>query len=164
MINPFGCAVTALTLAVTVVTTPVTAGAVFPDQALTDEELAALRGGFVLDNFEIRIGLEQVVSIDGETLAINRLTIPNLNQVANGAAVPHTVETVIGQAGAGQDGQALIAATADGGGWVTVIQNSLNGTAIQNSRQLNIELNNLGANFNRLPDNLREPVLQLLGR
>lgn len=160
MIKQQGLAVLALVFAGTLLAAPASAGAIFPAQALTDDELAALRGGFLLDDLEIRIGLEQVVSVDGETLAINRLNIPNLNQMSNGRTVPHTVETIVGKAG----GQALISSASKDGGWITVIQNNLNGTAIQNSRQLNIELNNLGSGLNRLPDDMREPVLQMLGR
>ncbi|WP_375171777.1 hypothetical protein [Marinobacter sp.] len=162
MIKPDGSAALALTLMVGLAVAPALSAAVFPEQALSDEELASLRGGFVLDNFEIRIGLEQVVSIDGETLAVNRLTIPNLNQATNGADVPHTVETVVTGGNGGRGGQTLVSSNSGNGGWLTLIQNSLNGTAIQNSRKLNIELNNFGASFNRLPDSMRDPVLQML--
>ena len=41
---------------------------------------------------------------------------------------------------------------------MTVIQNSLNGTTIQNIRQLNIELNNLGGAY-RLPRDFSLPML-----
>lgn len=160
MLKQQGVTVLALALAGALLSASATAGTIFPEQALTDDELASLRGGFLLDDLEIRIGLEQVVSVDGETLAINRLNIPNLNEVANGRAVPHTVETIVGKAG----GQALVAQAAKDGGWITVIQNNLNGTEIQNSRQLNIELNNLGPGLNRLPDRMREPVFEMLGR
>ena len=51
-----------------------------PVQALPDAELAMLRGGFVLDGLEIAIGLEQLVAVNGETLVVNRLNIPDLNQ------------------------------------------------------------------------------------
>ena len=52
-------------------------------EPLSDPELAEYRGGFLMDNLEISIGLEQIVGINGDTLVINRLTIPNLNQVVN---------------------------------------------------------------------------------
>lgn len=145
-----------------IVTTAMAEG-VFPEQALTNGELASLRGGFMLDNLEISIGLEQVVSVNGETLAINRLTIPNLNQMVSGQAIPHQIETVLGIISPGNNGQALISATAGDSGWMTLIQNNLDSTVIQNARQLNIELNNLGSGY-RLPDVMREPVLQFLGQ
>lgn len=141
----------------------VRADAVFPEQPLSDTELASLRGGFFLDNLEISIGLEQIVSFDGETLAINRLTIPNLNQISNGQVVPHTVETYVSNLGAASNGQSLVSTVTEGGGWITVIQNTLNRTTIQNSRQLNIQMNNLGPALNRIPEDMREPVIQLLG-
>lgn len=140
------------------------ADALFPEQVLNDAELASLRGGFFLGNLEISIGLEQIVSFNGETLAINRLTIPNLNQVSNGQAVPHTVETLVGNLDDDSPGQSLVSTTSKDGGWVTVIQNSLNNTAIQNSRQLNIRMDNLGAALNRIPASMREPMTQLLNR
>jgi len=147
------------------ITSGARAEAVFPAPALSDMELASLRGGFFLGNLEISIGLEQVVSLNGETLAINRLTIPNLNQISNGQAIPHTVETLISNLDAGETGgEALVSTATANGGWVTVIQNSLNGTAIQNSRQLNIQMNNLGAALNRIPEDMRDPVLQVLSR
>ncbi|WP_372980849.1 hypothetical protein [Marinobacter sediminum] len=141
----------------------VRADAVFPGPPLSDAELASLRGGFFLGNLEISIGLEQIVSFDGETLAINRLTIPNLNQISNGQVVPHTVETHVANLGTGSNGQSLVSTVTDSGGWITVIQNTLNRTTIQNSRQLNIQMNNLGPALNRIPEDMREPVIQLLG-
>lgn len=63
---------------------------------LSDTELAQLRGGFVgLDNLQIAIGLEQLVAVDGETLVLNRLTIPNLNQVVDGGRIAARVEQVL---------------------------------------------------------------------
>ena len=142
---------------------PAAADGTFPARSLADDELAALRGGFSLDNLEISIGLEQVISVNGETLAINHLTIPNLNQMVSGQAVPHQIETVLSIINSGQNGQALVSSASDAGGWMTLIQNDLNGSVIQNARYLNIELNNLGAAY-RIPDGLRDPILQFLGR
>ena len=147
------------------ITSVARAEAVFPASVLSDEELASLRGGFFLGNLEISIGLEQVVSLNGETLAINRLTIPNLNEISNGQVVPHTVETLVSNLDAAESGgETLVSTAAANGGWVTVIQNSLSGTSIQNSRQLNIQMNNLGAALNRIPEDMRDPVLQVLNR
>ena len=142
---------------------PVNAEILSVAQPLTDFELAAQRGGFVLDNFEISIGLEQVISVNGDTLAVNRLTIPNLNQVGSESVMPHQVETMLGVMDAVQNGQALVSASSGSGGWLTLIQNDLNGTVIQNVRQLNIELRNLGAGY-QLPDHTKNPALPFLGR
>lgn len=142
---------------------PAIADEIFLVSALSDHELASQRGGFSLDNLEISIGLEQVISVNGDTLAINRLTIPNLNQVLSGKTMPHQMETVFGIINSGQNGQALVSSSSGAGGWLTLIQNDLNGSVIQNARQLNIELNNLGSGY-RIPDSLRNPILQFLGQ
>ena len=155
--------ITGLIFALGSVVTPASADGTFQAQTMSDGELASLRGGFNLNNLEISIGLEQVVSVNGETLAINRLTIPNLNQMVSGKAMPYQMETVLSIINSGQNGHTLVSAASDGGRWMTLIQNDLNGTLIQNARQLNIELNNLGSGY-RIPDNLRNPILQFLGR
>lgn len=139
------------------------ADSLFIGQPLTDVELAGLRGGFILDNFEISIGLEQVISVNGDTLAVNRLTIPNLNQMGTGSVVPHQVETMLGLIDSTQNGQALVSASSASGGWLTLIQNDLNGSVIQNVRQLNIELRNLGGSYG-LPAHVTNPALPFLGR
>ncbi|MDP4547482.1 MAG: hypothetical protein ABJM19_01690 [Marinobacter sp.] len=139
------------------------AESLFIAQPLTDFELAGQRGGFILDNLEISIGLEQVISVNGDTLAVNRLTIPNLNQMGSGSVVPHQVETMLGLMDSTQSGQALVSASSASGGWLTLIQNDLNGSVIQNVRQLNIELRNLGGGYG-LPDHVKNPALPFLGR
>jgi hypothetical protein len=129
-----------------------------PVPALDDRELDQLRGGFVMDNIEISIGLEQVLSVNGETLVVNRLVIPDLNQSMSADTLTHQLETVQGNWTAA-DGQLTVGhLVADSGGWMSVIQNSLNGTTIQNVRQLNIELNNLGGAY-RLPRDFDLPML-----
>ncbi|WP_323751606.1 hypothetical protein [Marinobacter sp.] len=163
MINRQRMVVFVLAAGMNVVTLTTQADTVFMTEPLTDSELAAQRGGFLLDNLEISIGLEQIISVNGETLAVNRLTIPNLNQAGNGGGVPHELETMIGMVNSGVNGQALVAASSTPGGWMTLIQNDLNGSVIQNARLLNIELNNLGSGY-RLPDQVQAPILQFLGR
>lgn len=156
-------AIAALAFVLGSVVMPASADGIWLASTLSDDELSSLRGGFSLDNLEISIGLEQVISVNGETLAVNRLTIPNLNQVVSGKVMPHQMERVFGIINSGQNGQALVSAASNAGGWMTLIQNDLNGSIIQNARQLNIELNNLGAGY-RMPDGLRNPILQFLGR
>ena len=122
------------------------------------------RGGFLTDNLEISIGLEQVVGINGDTLVINRLTIPNLNQPGNNRLPDHQMETVLEVISANRSGEARIASSMAGpNGWMTMVQNSLDGTVIQNMHQLNIELNNLGTG-NQLPVRFSDQLIQLLGR
>ncbi|SFN18575.1 hypothetical protein [Marinobacter pelagius] len=150
---------------------------------LTDQELSELRGGFVvLDNLEIAIGLEQLVAVNGQTMVLNRLTIPNLNQVVDGGRITARVEQVIANALPGgndavvtppeapQSSESVSGSTIslpirvssemDAGNWMTIIQNRLDSTVIQNMQQLNIELNNLGSAY-RFPQGVRDslPIL-----
>ncbi|MGM0569802.1 hypothetical protein [Marinobacter sp.] len=131
--------------------------------ALADEELDRLRGGFFQDGLEISIGLDQIVAVNGQELIVNRLTIPNLNQKVRGD-VAHHMETVVQVMQPDQPAGARVAVGpgAGGGGWTTVIQNSLNSTVIQNIQRLNIELNNLAAH-QQVPLHLGEHLNSLLG-
>jgi len=124
---------------------------------LSEHELSSLRGGFVLDNLEIAIGLEQIVAVNGDTLVINRLQIPDLNRPLSNAWNSQ-METVLSANVPGLQGLELVSGAAGSGGWMTVIQNSLNSTVIQNTRQLNIELNNLGGAY-RLPRDSGLPLI-----
>ncbi len=136
----------------------VRADMVIAEAALSDPELDSLRGGFLMDNLEIAIGLEQIVAVNGEPMVINRLTIPNLNQVGNIEHLQGQMESVLAVQGAGFDGFAFNTSAVGAGGWMTVIQNSLNSTTVQNIRQLDIELNNLGGAY-RLPRDTGLPLL-----
>lgn len=132
-----------------------------PVQALPDAELAMLRGGFVLDGLEIAIGLEQLVAVNGETLVVNRLNIPDLNQAMNSDRLTQQMqqmETVMSVQAAGAAGMSLTSAPVGNGGWMTVLQNSLDSTTIQHIRTLNIELNNLGGAY-RFPRDSGLPLL-----
>src|SRR5690606_38812315 len=102
--------------------------------------------------------LEQIVAVNGEPMVINRLTIPNLNQVGNIERYHSQMESVLAIQGADFDGFAFNTSAAGAGGWMTVIQNSLNSTTVQNIRQLDIELNNLGGAY-RLPRDTGLPML-----
>ena len=131
---------------------------------LSDPELSEYRGGFLMDNLEISIGLEQVVGINGDTLVINRLTIPNLNQPVNDRLLDHQMETVLEVVSANRNDGARVASQMAGpNGWMTVVQNGLDSTVIQNMHQLNIELNNLGVG-NQFPARFSDQLIQLLGR
>lgn len=133
-------------------------------EPLSDPELANYRGGFLTDSLEISIGLEQVVGINGDTLVINRLTIPNLNQAVSDRLVDHQLETVVEVISANRPGGTTVSSNMAGpGGWMTVVQNNVDRTVIQNMHQLNIELNNLGAG-NPLPAGFSDQLVQLLGR
>ena len=133
---------------------------------LADGELDRLRGGFFQNGLEIAIGLDQIVSITGEHMVVNRLTIPNLNQRGAGRAVDHQLATVLQVARPDPSGAGARVATSlsgSGQGWTTIIQNSLNTTVIRNIHQLNIELNNLGA-ARQIPQGLSGHLNLLLTR
>jgi len=131
---------------------------------IADAELSEYRGGFLMDNLEISIGLEQVVGINGDTLVINRLTIPTLTQPVHDRLLDHQMETVLEVISANRHGGARVASNMAGpNGWMTVVQNNLDSTVIQNMHQLNIELNNLGAG-NQFPARFSDQLIQLLGR
>ncbi|MFL1456429.1 hypothetical protein ACJO5Y_18460 [Marinobacter sp. GN3S48] len=143
---------------------PVVAELALPVTPLANPELAELRGGFVLDNLEIAIGLEQIVSVNGDTMVVNRLNIPNLNQSVHGGVVEHQLETVLQVVGPNQQaGPRVSGNLSDSSGWMTMIQNNLDSTVIQNVQQLNIELNNIGRGV-QLPAQLNDHLLQFLGR
>jgi len=125
---------------------------------LPDAELAQLRGGFVIDGLEIAIGLEQVVAINGETQVINRLLIPNLNQRFSSGQLLQQMETVLVAQDVASEGIRLTSGATGNGGWISVLQNSLDSTTIQNIRQLDIELNNLGGAY-RYPRDAGIPLL-----
>ncbi|MEX2476345.1 hypothetical protein [Marinobacter sp.] len=131
---------------------------------LEDPELAELRGGFVFDNLEIAIGLEQIVSVNGDTMVVNRLNIPNLNQVVNGRGIDHHLETVLQVSRPDQRAGTLVSGNlGNTSGWMTLVQNNLDGTVIQNVQKLNIELNNIGGGY-QVPARLNEHLTQFPGR
>lgn len=127
------------------------------ESPLPDEELAKLRGGFIMDGLEIAIGLEQIVAVDGEARVINRIQIPNLNQSLSAGQLQR-VESLWVTEGVDQQGLRITSGTMGSNGWMTVLQNSLNNTTIQQIRQLDIELNNLGGAY-RLPRDAGLPLL-----
>lgn len=157
-------AIAILALSLTTLSTSTQAELTLGVEPLTDPELAEYRGGFLMDNLEISIGLEQIVGINGDTMVINRLTIPNLNQAVSDRLVDHHTETVLEVISANQSGGARVSSNMAGpNGWMTVIQNNLDSTVIQNMHQLNIELSNLGAG-NQFPAQFSDQLVQLLGR
>lgn len=154
----------AVSLAGPVLCRPAVAELALPVAPLANPELAELRGGFVLDNLEIAIGLEQIVSVNGDTMVVNHLNIPNLNQSVHGGIVEHQLETVLQVAGPNQQtGPRVSGNLSDSSGWMTMIQNNLDRTVIQNVQQLNIELNNIGSGV-QLPAHLNDHLVQFLGR
>ncbi|MBS3803504.1 MAG: hypothetical protein KGY54_03080 [Oleiphilaceae bacterium] len=142
----------------------VAASLALPVPPLDDQALESRRGGFQVGDLEIAIGLEQVVSINGEDMVVNRLTIPNLNGPLNGGVITHQIENMIHRGGVGQEAGTIVSGSAgDGSSFSSFVQNRLDSAVIQNLRQLDIEVNNLGPG-QRLPFNLDDQMLQYLGR
>src|SRR5690606_21236702 len=75
-----------------------------PVTSLSDAGLDQLRGGFVMNNLEISIGLEQVLAVNGQTLVVNRLTIRNLNDPMAADRLSTQLASIQGawESGAGQ--------------------------------------------------------------
>lgn len=129
---------------------------------LPDDVLEQQRGGFLVGNLEISIGLEQVVAVNGETVAVSRLHIPNLNQHSGIPEIDQQLETALTLATPDlPPGTVVDTSLINNSGILTRIQNSLNDTVIQNMRHLNIELNNFDPN-QRLPGDLDTTYLQTL--
>lgn len=129
---------------------------------LPDSVLETQRGGFLVGNLEISIGLEQVLAVNGETVAISRLHIPNLNQISGIPEIDQQLESALTLAAPGLNpGTVVDTSIINDAAILTRIQNSLNDTVIQNMRQLNIELNNLSPN-QRLPGDFDTTYLQTL--
>ncbi|MDX1456158.1 MAG: hypothetical protein R3276_01140 [Marinobacter sp.] len=127
---------------------------------LSDEVLATQQGGFVVGDLEIAIGLEQLVAVNGETMVVSRLHIPNLNQKVGRDVVASQLETALAVPDLGE-GTVIDTHLVNGSGVLTRIQNSMNETVIQTLRRYNIELNNIERN-GRLPGALDSQYLQTL--
>ncbi len=151
---------TPLALLLLLVSMPLAAELNLPAAPLADEVLASQRGGFVVGNLEIAIGLEQLVAINGETVVVSRLHIPNLNQDLSKKAIASQLETALAVPDLAE-GMVIDTRLVNDSGVLTKIQNSMNDTLIQTLRQYNIELNNLDANV-RLPGELDTHYLQSL--
>jgi len=126
---------------------------------LSDAELAQKRGGFFLNRFEIAIGLEQRVSVNGDLQVINSWRIPNISDVGSYAQALKNLPVLRDVSSTG-DGARVTSGVLDNGSWMTLIQNNVDGAVIQNMQQLNIELNNLGQTW-RLPPNFQDSMLSL---
>lgn len=129
---------------------------------LSDAELAQKRGGFFLNRFEIAIGLEQRVSVNGDLQVINSWRIPDISDVGSYAQALKNLP-VLRDLSSAADGTRVTSGVLDNGSWMTLIQNNVDGAVIQNMQQLNIELNNLGQTW-RLPPNFQDSMLSLPGR
>ena len=126
---------------------------------LSDDELSQKRGGFFLNRFEIAIGLEQRVSVNGDLQVINRWNIPDISDVNSYAQALESMP-VLRDLGGISGGTRITSGVLDSGSWMTLIQNNVDGAVIQNMQQMNIELNNLGQTI-RLPPSFQDSLLSL---
>lgn len=112
-------------------------------RVVPDTILAEQRGGFFgRDGLQIAIGLDQITSLNGETLhQTTLLPIGSLNQAASHA---RTASRIMIRSGPDAfPPRALVTDSLDGTGWVTTIQNQLDGQAIHHQTIMQLELRNL---------------------
>lgn len=140
--------------------------ALHAEQPLPDAVLDLQRGGFITDSMVIRIGLEQVVAANGETILVNRLNITDLNRLegigldnllsgtGSMPAVSDATQNLI------ESGDLSFSSRFADGGWLTVIQNRVDSTVIQSLQSLNIELDNVraGPAVPDFPDHFLNPA------
>ncbi|WP_020146169.1 MULTISPECIES: hypothetical protein [unclassified Thioalkalivibrio] len=109
------------------------------ERVVPDSVLEAQRGGFFgRDGLEISIGLEQITSLNGEV--INHSTLRPLSDIASGSHWPGTdLRSVVIQTGGAMPAESWTS----GMGWVTAIQNELDGQDIRHQTILQLELGNL---------------------
>ncbi|RLK47102.1 hypothetical protein DFR31_2420 [Alkalispirillum mobile] len=110
-------------------------------RVVPDEVLAEQRGGFFGRNgMEIAIGLEQATAINGEE--VHRTVLRELAPLGRGGNVPADAlrQVVINT---GNDGTTVRQLSDQTIGWVTAIQNELDGQQIQHTTIMQLELNNV---------------------
>nr|WP_231366538.1 MULTISPECIES: hypothetical protein [unclassified Thioalkalivibrio] len=111
-------------------------------RVVADAVLAEQRGGFFgRDGLQIAIGLEQITALNGEIL--HQTTLHPLGTLGAATSHPSAGRITILNATAGLPAQTFVSETASGQGWVTTIQNQLDGQAIQHQTILQLELRNL---------------------
>ncbi|KAF0219265.1 MAG: hypothetical protein FD174_2351 [Geobacteraceae bacterium] len=110
--------------------------------AATDQELAAMRGGYVAgDGLEITFGIERAVFVNGMLQAVNTLNIPKLGS-GPGQALPDQLldnMLIVRQNGAGNSISPAL--NSQQSGLFTLIQNSLDHAVIKNVTQINASVN-----------------------
>lgn len=111
---------------------------------LADSELDTLRGGFFDDqSLKISFGIERLVSIGDQLVAVTKLTIPELTAVNQASASQPRVErlpNIVLQSGTGNTAPLPRELPVSG---LTLIQNSLDNQMIRNATQLNVVVNGL---------------------
>lgn len=113
--------------------------------AVDPASLDSLRGGFVTDSgLTVTLGLERIVSINGNTVAQTQINFGDLGKLASGQATlsPEAVGQLrLVQNGVGNNLAVNLGQNALGG---TVIQNTLNDQLISNQTIINASVNARG--------------------
>jgi hypothetical protein len=123
---------------------PFTAAQFRPSEAVAPDTLDGYRGGFITDNgLEVSLGIERIVTINGDIAERSELQFGDLGRLTSGAS------TLSAQAAGqlslirnGADGLAVQLGAAGLG--ATVIQNSLNNQMINQATIINASVNAQG--------------------
>lgn len=112
-------------------------------RVVPDHVLAQQRGGFFGPNgLEITFGLEQITSLNGEILNQTTLQpLAPLGHAANSTYASNRITIINGSETLRP--QALVTELPSGQGWVTSIQNELDGQAIHHQTIMQLEMRNL---------------------
>jgi hypothetical protein len=108
---------------------------------LPAERLAGMRGGFRLaSGLHLSFGVERVVYVDGRVVAATRVSIPDVSKMTPGEAqaLAGLQRTTLVQVGGGNTYRPI------GGGQAVVVQNTLDGRAIQVTTTLDVGIGTLG--------------------
>ena len=114
---------------------------------ISDAQLKELRGGFITaDGLEINIGYEQVSYINGILESHTAIDLSQLDRAGMNGAIDNALQTsslnIIQNGPGNRLPQGLAANIPDG--FLTVIQNTLDGQTINNINLLNIRARKLG--------------------
>jgi hypothetical protein len=101
-------------------------------EAVDSAELDACRGGFTTPSgLSVTLGIERIVTVDGQVAARNDLQLGDLGRLVAGATPPTGLSGA--QVGSVLDGAGLTVRLGQTAADATVIQNSLDGQAIANA-------------------------------
>jgi hypothetical protein len=103
-----------------------------PVDAVSSAELDACRGGFTTPSgLSVTLGIERIVTVDGQVAARSELQLGDLGRLVAGAAPPAGLSAA--PSGVLLDGAGLTVRLGQTAAGATVIQNSLDGQAIANA-------------------------------
>ncbi len=135
-----------ITVIVFTLVMPAIADELTPYQIATDQELAAMRGGFVMnDDLQISVGIERVIYINGVMQAIHTLNFPQIGTAINQSSAAQLRASMITlvQNGPGNSFVPTNAGSNTLPGGQTFVQNTLDRQLIQNLTMINAAVKNL---------------------